>query len=87
MKIAEFTQTPFVSHDNKNMFYIRVEDWDMCNPYEIQIFLDGQLVCYERIFAPCASLLIPCCEKKTVCRKQSAGHSAVYTGYACFPYR
>lgn len=61
MRIATFTQTPFVSHDDKNMVYIRVEDWDMCNPYEIQLFLDDQLVCEQRVFAPFVSLLIPCC--------------------------
>lgn len=68
MRIAKFTQTPFISYDDKNMVYISVEDWDMCNPYEIQIFLDEQLVCEERVFAPTSSLLVPCCEQKSVCR-------------------
>lgn len=49
MRIATFTQTPFVSHDDKNMVYIRVEDWDMCNPYEIQLFLNDRLVCKQRV--------------------------------------
>lgn len=68
MRIAEFKQTPFVSHDDKNMVYIRVEDWDMCNPYEIQLFLDNQLVCEQRVFAPFVSLLIPCREQESECR-------------------
>ena len=68
MRIAKFTQTPFISYDNKNMVYISVEDWDMCNPYEIQLFLDEQLVCEERVFASAASFLIPCCKRESVCR-------------------
>lgn len=68
MRIAAFTQTPFVSHEDKNMIYIRVEDWDLCNPYGIRLLLEGRLVCEQSVFAPTISLLIPCCQQESVCR-------------------
>ncbi len=63
MRIESFLQTPFISYDNKNMLYIRVEDWDMCNPYEMAIFVGGNEVYSQRIFAQEFSAMIPCYEE------------------------
>ena len=65
MRISEFLQTPFVSYDDKNMIYIKVVDWDMCNPYEVNIFIDGDTVFDEKIFASEFSAMIPCVGKET----------------------
>lgn len=60
MRISGFMQTPFISYDDKNMLYIEVADWDMCNPYEVSILVNGEPVCQEKIFAPEFSCMIPC---------------------------
>ncbi len=67
MRISKFSQTPFVSHDNKNMIKISVEDWDRCNPYLSEVFLDGILVHSEKVFAPDFSFMIPCPAKDSKC--------------------
>ena len=66
MRISDFLQTPFISHDDKNMIYIQVADWDMCNPYEVNIFVDGVAIFSERVFAPELSAMIPCYDKECV---------------------
>ena len=66
MRISSFLQTPFVSHDDKNMIYISVADWDMCNPYEVNIYIQGEAVFSEKIFAAEFSALVPACQKETV---------------------
>ncbi len=66
MRIASFLQTPFISYENKNMIYIKVEDWDFCNPYEVSIFVDQEQVYAEKIFAPELSAMVPCYEKERV---------------------
>ena len=66
MRISGFLQTPFISYDDKNMVYIRVEDWDMCNPYQVDIFVNGENVYTKRIFAPELSAMIPCFECECV---------------------
>ena len=68
MRIAEFRQTPFVSHEDKNLVYLRVEDWDLCNAYFVRVSLDGTPVCEKKVFAPQVSLLLPACRTQTVCR-------------------
>ena len=65
MRIASFLQTPFISYEDKNMLYISVADWDFCNPYQVDIFVDDSHVCSEKIFAPELSLMIPCIEKES----------------------
>ena len=64
MRISDFLQTPFISYDDKNMIYIQVADWDMCNPYEVNIFVDGDTVYSEKVFAPEFSAMIPCYGKE-----------------------
>ena len=59
MRISDFLQTPFISYDDKNMIYIQVADWDMCNPYEVNIFVKDELVYSERVFAPKFSAMLP----------------------------
>ena len=68
MRIAEFRQTPFVSHEDKNLIYIRVGDWDLCNAYFVQAILNGTPVCEKKVFAPEFSLLLPVCREETACR-------------------
>ena len=51
MRISRFLQTPFISYEDKNMLYFEVADWDMCNPYEVNIFIDGEAVFGGKIFA------------------------------------
>ena len=67
MRISSFLQTPFISHEDKNMLYVSVEDWDFCNPYEVDIFVGGERVYSKRIFAPEFSAMIPCCERTCAC--------------------
>ena len=64
MRISNFLQTPFISYDDKNMIYIQVADWDMCNPYEVKIFLGGEVIYSGKVFAPEFSAMIPCYEKE-----------------------
>ena len=70
MRISGFLQTPFISYDDKNMVYIQVSDWDMCNPYLVNIFVGGDTVYSEKVFAAEFSAMIPCYDKEqisTVC--------------------
>ena len=64
MRISDFLQTPFISYDDKNMIYIQVADWDMCNPYEVNIFVDNEMIYSEKVFAPKFSAMIPCYDKE-----------------------
>lgn len=64
MRISSYLQTPFISYDDKNMVYINVADWDMCNPYGVEIFVDNETVYLGRIFAAEFSAMIPCYEKE-----------------------
>ena len=66
MRISRFLQTPFISYDDKNMVYIQVADWDMCNPYEVDIFVDGEASFNGKIFASEFSAMIPCCDKQCI---------------------
>ena len=66
MRIFSFLQTPFISYDDKNMVYISVADWDMCNPYEAKVFVGGELVFSKQVFAPEFSAMIPCYDKECV---------------------
>ena len=66
MRISSFLQTPFISYDDKNMVYIRVADWDMCNPYDVNIFVDGESVFNGKIFASEFSAMIPCYDEERV---------------------
>lgn len=59
MRIAEFIQTPFISHDNKNLIYVRVADWDLCNAYRVQVSIKDEPVCSKKVFAPEFSLMLP----------------------------
>ena len=61
MRIEEFRQTPFVSHEDKNLIYIRVGDWDLCNAYVVQAILGRETVCEKKgvcagVFAAAAGL-------------------------------
>ncbi len=60
MKIKSLVQTPFISYDNENMLSISVADWDFCNPYGVELKIEGETVYSESIFAPEFSALIPC---------------------------
>ena len=64
MRISSFLQTPFISYDDKNMVYIKVADWDMCNPYEVSIYTNGKVVFSEKVFASEFSAMIPCFDKE-----------------------
>lgn len=66
MRISSVLQTPFISHEDENMLYIRVADWDMCNPYLAEIFAGGELICEKRVFASEFSAMIPCYNKECV---------------------
>ena len=66
MRISSFLQTPFISYEDKNMIYVRVSDWDMCNPYEVNIFFGGELVFSEKVFASEFSAMIPCVDKEEI---------------------
>ena len=66
MRISDFLQTPFISYDDKNMIYIKIADWDMCNPYEVNIFVNDNLIFSEKIFAPEFSAMIPCYDKECI---------------------
>ncbi len=66
MRISRFLQTPFISYEDKNMIYIEVAEWDMCNPYEVNIFVDGELVFGEKIFASSFSAMIPCYDEERI---------------------
>ena len=70
MRISRFLQTPFISYEDKNMLYFEVADWDMCNPYEVNIFIDKEAVFGGKIFAASFSAMIPCYNEErlaTVC--------------------
>lgn len=67
MRISKFLQTPFISYENKNMIYIAVQDWDFCNPYQVDIFVCGERVYTEKVFAPEFFAMIPCYENECVC--------------------
>ena len=67
MRIEEFRQTPFVSHEDKNLVYVRVGDWDLCNAYFVQAVVGQQLLCEKKIFAPEFSLMLPVYREETDC--------------------
>lgn len=67
MRISSITQTPFVSHDEKNMVNIEVTDYDYCNPYFVEFIVEERVVYKQKIFAQRFSALIPCFEKENVC--------------------
>ncbi len=67
MRIAEFLQTPFISHDNKNMIRLRVDGWDFCNPYKVEFLVDGKTVFCNRFFASKISVLIPVYDDVITC--------------------
>ena len=67
MRVSSFLQTPFISYDDKNMLYIGVEDWDFCNPYGVDIFVNGERIYNGKIFAPELSAMIPCYNEECVC--------------------
>ena len=66
MRIENFKQSPFVSHDGKNLAYITVGDWDYCNPYEVCVLCFGEEVYKERIFAPQVSVMLPVYDAEAV---------------------
>ena len=67
MRIEEFRQTPFVSHEDKNLVYARVGDWDLCNAYSVQVVVGQQLLCEKKVFAPEFSLMLPVYREETDC--------------------
>ena len=64
MRISSFLQTPFISYDDKNMVYITVADWDMCNPYEVSVFVEDEKIHTQKVFASEFSCMLPCYEKE-----------------------
>lgn len=62
MRIRYFVQTPFISHNDQNLIYVGVEDWDRCNSFDVQLTVEGKTVYSQRIFAPDFSFLMPCYE-------------------------
>lgn len=67
MKIKKLVQTPFISYDDENMLSISVADWDFCNPYGVELKIDGETVYSGSVFAPEFTALIPSVsEKKTL---------------------
>ena len=60
MRISRFLQTPFISYEDKNMIYIQVADWDMCNPYHVNVIVNGEIMFSEKVFAPEFYAMIPC---------------------------
>lgn len=67
MRIGEFTQSPFISYENKNMVYIKTEDWDYCNPFQAEVKINGEIVSKEKIFAAEFSLMLPTYETEEIC--------------------
>jgi len=67
MRIKEFIQTPFISHENKNLINVYIEDWDGCNSYFVEAFLDSKYVFSKKIFAPSFEFLIPLPKNNTEC--------------------
>lgn len=67
MRITEFTQTPFISHEDKNMVYLGVEDWNMCNPFRVQIDINGKQVYDKKFFVKDFSVMLPCYDRESVC--------------------
>lgn len=50
MRISEFTETPFISYDDKVLIRIRVADWDHCNPFQVIITSDGNEIYSGQMF-------------------------------------
>ncbi|MBQ8758643.1 MAG: hypothetical protein IJZ20_03025, partial [Clostridia bacterium] len=67
MRIQSFVQTPFVTHDDLNKISVSVADWDNCNPYFTEIFINGEKVFEKRYFAREFSAEIPCCTRNSTC--------------------
>ena len=67
MRIQSFVQTPFVTHDDLNKIRVFVTDWDNCNPYFTEIFINGEKVFEKRYFAREFSAEIPCCTENSTC--------------------
>lgn len=67
MRIVEFTQTPFITHDDRMMLRLRVTDWDYCNPFHVRICSNGIELCSASMFIDHFSLLIPVPESDSEC--------------------
>lgn len=68
MRIKEFRQSIFVNYQNKNYVYFDVDGWDMCNPYLVSVFYDGELVLdRQSVFFSRAELMLPVVAEETKC--------------------
>ena len=67
MRITFFRQTPFITHDGKNMLQVRVADWDYCNPFRVRIAAQGRTLCEGPLFMDHFTLLIPSPEQEMDC--------------------
>lgn len=67
MRIKKITQTPFISYEDNNMLYIEVADWDGCNPFGVELSMNGTVVYQTSIFFHKLSVMVPCCSEKTEC--------------------
>ncbi len=59
MRIVEFIQTPFITHDEKNQIRIKIADWDYCNPFRITISAQGAVLYEASVFQDTFTVLIP----------------------------
>lgn len=68
IRVETFRQTIFVDHQNRNYAWLDVEGWDRCNPYAVDVLIDGQLVAQvPAIFHHHAELYLPRVDQLTDC--------------------
>lgn len=90
MKIKEFRQTIFVDYQNKNYVYFDVDGWDMCNPYLVSVFYDGEMVLDQQsVFFGRAELMLPAVSEETNCmiRIKPFEDHEIYYHYTMKPVR
>lgn len=80
MRIEYFKQTPFISYDEKNLVKVKIGDWDACNPYHVQILVDGREEFSKFISTDTFDALVPVSQKEQVC-------NVVITPYEDIPVR
>lgn len=67
MKLVEFTQTPFITYDDRVMLRMRVADWDYCNPFGVCVRINGTEAYSGSMFIDHFTVLIPVPDAETEC--------------------
>ncbi len=68
MRLEKFEQTVFITHDNKNLVYLKVADRDGCNEWSLSVTIEGNTVIQRTTYPYTengAKLLLPNVEKNT----------------------